>query len=119
MISVCPYCQNEPLVGTFAFRGKEYICLGCGMTFTFFGPPSHEATKELASKRRDRDEEWDDNGAALMVDDFKRVNCDQCRLAERHQDHATRKEWDRHNAAVKWLTERTGRDFTNLLVVPA
>lgn len=48
----CPDC-GEPVVATFRFPGKEFICFGCGGPFDFLQPVHIDAAPELVARRAD------------------------------------------------------------------
>jgi hypothetical protein len=114
----CTVCKDEPLVMTFQFYKREFICLGCGRTFEFFGPKNLGEGDELQKKSDERTAEWAENaGSKLLVGHVYHEGCETCRPSqdEYHSKHATAEEWVEHNNAVRWLTGRTGKDFSNLL----
>ncbi len=111
----CHVCKDEPLVSTFAFYKKEFICLGCGRTYEFLSPISLGESDELQKISDERKKEWAENaGGKLLIGKFCREGCDKCSMGndEYHPNHATEEEWAEHNKAVEWLTQRTGNDLS-------
>jgi hypothetical protein len=102
-VAMCTVCKNEPLVCTFVFKKKEFICLGCGRTFEFFGPASADETPELLEKMHSREKAWKELSNGYMPVGMVRVDdCEECKQPGRdysHKDHATEKELEAHEAA--------------------
>lgn len=113
-IATCIVCKDEPLVMTFQFYKKEFICISCGRLYEFFGPSPRDETPELLAKMEERKQEWLDNASGLIIGRFYRDSCEKCSLRgdHYHSKHATEAEWEAHEVAVDWLSKRTGRDFS-------
>jgi len=56
-MATCPHCR-EPLIGTFQFRGKEFICMGCRRLWGFVEPIPAEATPELEARYLELKAKW-------------------------------------------------------------
>lgn len=56
-IATCPSC-SEPLIGTFKFPGKEFICVVCRMLWGFVEPTPAESTPELLARLDELREQW-------------------------------------------------------------
>ena len=56
-IATCPSC-SEPLVGTFKFPGKEFICVACRGLWGFVEPTPAEATPELLARLKELKAQW-------------------------------------------------------------
>lgn len=54
----CHTC-NEPLVLTFEFAGKEFICVVCGQLYEYFGPKHLEWTPELQARHDELAAQYD------------------------------------------------------------
>ena len=67
-MATCPNCR-EPLIGTLRFRGKEFVCVGCGRLWGFVDPIPTESTPELEARYRELKAKWDKEptGAALAA----------------------------------------------------
>jgi hypothetical protein len=65
-VAMCPRCDDEPLVMTFAFSGHEFICLRCGGLYGFLDPRSGEETPERLEKMEARKAEWLPIGRDLL-----------------------------------------------------
>ena len=57
-MATCPRCR-EPLIFTFRFQGKEFICMGCGRLWGFVEPIPAESTPELEARYRELKAKWD------------------------------------------------------------
>ena len=109
-LSVCS-C-GAPLIGTFHWRGKEWICLECGLLYEFFGCPSAETTDKLWERFEALRGEWDEWAQKLLTPGAKHEDCPKCwgKDADRqHIDHATAVEKADDAAATAWLLVRTHR----------
>lgn len=54
----CHAC-NEPLVLTFEFPKKEFICVECGRLYEFFGPKPLDWTPERQTRHDELAEQYD------------------------------------------------------------
>jgi hypothetical protein len=62
-VATC-HLDDEPLVGTFEFRGAEFVCVVCGQLYGFLGPKPAQETPGLLARlaeltaryERERDE---------------------------------------------------------------
>lgn len=57
MVAMCPNC-NTPLVMTFKYRYKEFICLECRGLFEFLQPIAAEETPALLDKMAQYQADW-------------------------------------------------------------
>lgn len=105
-ISVCR-C-GAPLVGTFLFRGKEWLCLECGNLYEFFGPDRKPYTDELAARQEKLRDEFAGIAKDMIVEGSRHEGCDKCH-GEDHSVHATAEERRRSERAFSELHKRVGR----------
>ena len=56
-IATCPSC-GEPLVMTFKFLGKEFICVECRRTWGFVEPTPMEETPALLERLAELKAKW-------------------------------------------------------------
>ena len=56
-MATCPSCK-EPLVMTFKFPGKEFICVKCRKLWGFLDPTPAEATPELIARHDELEVRW-------------------------------------------------------------
>ena len=56
-IATCPSC-SEPLIGTFKFPGKEFICVVCRRLWGFVEPTPAETTPELLARLEELRKQW-------------------------------------------------------------
>lgn len=106
-ISVC-HC-GAPLVGTFVFRGKEWICMECGNLYEFFGPERKPYTDELAAKQETLRDEFAGIAKDMIVNGSRLEGCSKCKKGEDHDVHATAEERRRSDRAFSELHKRVGR----------
>lgn len=108
-IAMCYTCK-EPLVFTFFFSKKEFICLSCGRLYEFFGPMSAEPTPELEGKLESLNEEWrQDYAPYLLSGGVMLKECETCsEKYEPHLEHAAEEEKTKHAETIEKLRERTG-----------
>ena len=113
-IAMCSACHEEPLVMTFFFRGKEFICLKCGRLYEFFGPEAANETKTRLAKMESRKAEWAEHAPALICRGMWKKGCEKCQASgrEEHWLHATPSEKAVSETSLMWLSERTGRTLT-------
>lgn len=103
-VAMCPNCEDEVLVMTFAFNGKEFFCLGCGGDFEFLEPRAADETPELLERLAQRKEEWKPIGTALLTGGARKTDCAICASKdEPHLAHATDEEREAHEAAVEYI----------------
>lgn len=110
MVAMCRDCKDEPLVCTFAFYKKEFICLGCGTLYEWLEPKGAPDTKELTAKAKAREEEWEENaGKHLLTVGAKHTDCEKCKTSTdySHKDHATEEEIAADEKARIWIQQRT------------
>lgn len=100
-VAMCPSCE-VPLVATFAFDGKEFICLRCGALYEWLEPTPADSTPELLAQMHELEEEWVPIGSALLSGGVMRVGCETCsREHQPHILHATPEEIAAHEAATE------------------
>lgn len=98
---MCRSCKEEPLVLTLAFRGKEFICLGCGTLYEFFGPRGEQDTPELTEKMDLRKQQWIEITAGHIPHGSSFRDCEKCTFGEYdHLGHATPQQLADHEAAL-------------------
>lgn len=106
--SVCA-ADGEPLIPTFVFPFKEWICLVCGRKYEFFGAPMKERTPALRARLEELMAEWNRDymdrgllGPSVMLRD-----CETCRKEhEPHLRHATDEERAANDDAMSRLAAR-------------
>lgn len=111
-VACCTVCgpEPEPLVMTLKWPRKEFVCLGCGRLFEFFGPRDFPETPELLERMEARKAEFAEHAGAILGDHHWRDGCDKCKVGgEYHAAHATDEEKQASADGLKWLLERTGR----------
>lgn len=57
-VATCP-ADGEPLVGTFEFRGFEFICMVCGTKYEFLQPRPAPETPELMARHDELKAQYD------------------------------------------------------------
>lgn len=57
-MATCPSCK-EPLIMTFRFPGKEFICVCCRKLWGFVDPIPAEVTPELNARRDELVAQWE------------------------------------------------------------
>ena len=104
--SVC--ACGAPLVSTFAWPQKEWVCLECGRLYKFFGGYVEEATDELYERWVALDREWGERFAPrLLTRGGLRNDCDRCGSRQGdHLSHATPEEIAADKSARTELAER-------------
>lgn len=108
-IAMCHTC-DEPLVGTFYFHKKEFICLNCGRLYEFFGPSSADETPELIARMEELAKEWEEDFAPyLLTPGMYHKECKLCNGREAHINHATEEEIVANKEARTRLKERTSQ----------
>lgn len=91
-INVCS-C-GSPLVFTFAFAYKEYLCLECGNTYGMMGVRSVEATPELKHKKKLYEKLWNiiyGVGGFFPRSPYTKIKCKKC-TADNHFNHVSKTE---------------------------
>ena len=63
-MATCPAC-GEPLIATFKFRGKEFVCVECHKLWGFVDPTPVESTPELDARYQELKAKWD---ASVLAD---------------------------------------------------
>ena len=95
------------------FRGVRWLCMSCGLLFQ--NPPRSQVyTVETERKKKRLEDEFDlACGNHLIVNGLHRADCPRCmtKPGQEHMLHATERDWQLCNDAIKWLSERTGREF--------
>lgn len=66
-MATCPV-DGEPLVMTFEFPGKEFICVVCSRLYEFFGPKPAVSTPELEARYAEHKATYDAALAARMTE---------------------------------------------------
>lgn len=109
--AMCRVCENEPLLCTFHWRRKEFICLGCGRLYEWLEPKPAESTPEILAMSEARDKEWKENTQELLTSSAWHTGCETCAdgSGPAHIQHATPEEIAAHEKAAAWVLGRTGR----------
>lgn len=63
-MATCPTC-GEPLIGTFRFPGKEFVCMGCRRLWGFVEPTPQVSTPELEARYAELKAQFDAEIAGL------------------------------------------------------
>ena len=61
-MATCPNC-GEPLIATFKFRGKEFICIECRKLWEFLEPTPVESTPDLDARYKELRAKWEDENS--------------------------------------------------------
>jgi hypothetical protein len=104
---MCPSC-GDPLVCTFVWPGKEFVCMGCGALWEWLQPIGAAETPDLLAKCDERLAEWKEISDGLAPHRSFFEGCETC-YPEPHRMHATEAELVAHEAAAKRIGERLGR----------
>jgi hypothetical protein len=108
-VAMCRDC-NEPLVSTFSFSHKEFICVKCGRLFEWLEPMATERTDELDARLAELEAEWRPIGDALLSGGVMLSDCATCtRMREPHLTHATDEERAAHEAALEHVKQLQSR----------
>jgi rubrerythrin len=109
-IWTCPTC-SAPVISTFVFPKKEWICLECGWLGEFLQPRHTPPTAELEGRLTALDAEWANHAGDFLVSGSRLRSCPRCSAGEDydHPAHATDEERERDSAVRAWLVERTSR----------
>lgn len=93
------------------FRGKRFLCLRCGMLYAS-APREQLSTSEAEAKIAALETEFMVNcGSKLFAMGMYRYGCDRCEADEEHIQHASPRDWQELNDALKWISDRTGKEF--------
>lgn len=105
-VAMCREC-DEPLVCTFAFTAKEFVCVKCGRLYDWLEPDAADETPELLARVAEVKAEWQPIGEALIGNGVKLRDCEMCSNGGgQHRDHATTEELVAHDEALAWLVNR-------------
>lgn len=101
------HIDDEPLVMTFAFRGKEFICMSCGSRYTYFGPKPAGETPELDARHDVLKAQWEELSDGLISSGAMYESCATCKASHQiHLAHATPEEVIAHNSALQRIRAR-------------
>jgi len=93
------------------FRGKRFLCLRCGALYAS-APRNQLSTLEAETKITALETEFMVNcGSKLFAFGMYRFGCDRCDADEEHIRHASDGDWRDLNDALKWISDRTGKEF--------
>jgi hypothetical protein len=110
-VATCPSC-GDVLVMTFAFRGSEFVCLGCGALLGFVDPRGVDETPELLERIEARKAEWREVSEGLISGGVMLRACanagGDCARGRPHILHAPPLELAAHDAAKARVGERIG-----------
>ena len=97
-------------IGDGYFKGKRFLCLRCGSLYAN-APREQPSTPEAESKITALETEFMVNcGSKLFHFGMWRHDCEACRDDE-HINHASARDWRELNDALKWISDRTGKEF--------
>lgn len=111
--------------GDWFFQGKRYLCLKCGALHAN-APREQASTPEAEAKISALETEFMVNcGSKLFWMGMFRLGCERCEReladatqrqaepdpAKAHIQHATQNDWREINDALKWISDRTGKEF--------
>lgn len=98
-------------VGDGFFRGKRFLCLRCGGLYAG-APREQPSTLEAENKITNLETEFMVNcGSKLFAIGTYWLGCANCDAGEEHIRHAPDRDWRELNDALKWLSDRTGKEF--------
>ena len=100
---------GAPLIGTFLFHYKEFICLEDGRLYEFFGPTTVDTTPELWERFVALEAEFNEIMKDAIISHSRHVDCEQCEGGEDHIRHATPDELRASDRAFSELHKRCGR----------
>jgi hypothetical protein len=109
-----PVCScGAFLIYNFYFKNKRFLCLACGALWhdvPRIQPSSVEAEAKLIGLET---EFLVSCGRKLFCFGMQRNDCSRCNGAgaEEHIRHASDRDWMECNDALKWLSDRTGKEF--------
>jgi hypothetical protein len=101
--------RAEPLIGTLAFSGYEFLCICCGERVTFFGPRRGDGDDpRLLERLAELEALWKENvGDRLLPSGrFWQDDCPKCRSDEDHWQHITDEELAADVTAREWLRDK-------------
>lgn len=99
---------GEPLVSTFVFYKKEFVCVRCGRTYEFFGPTGADETPKRLERMEENEELWNGIIDGYLTTGMVRFDdCELCRTSGdySHKDHATEEELEKHARAEQRLND--------------
>lgn len=105
-IAVCS-C-GEPLVMTFLFPYKEWICLEDGRLYEFLAPNRVDVTADLWNRSLELENEFKEIMRDAIPKDSRKAGCEKCHR-EDHLAHATVEERRSSDAAFSALHKRVGQ----------
>jgi hypothetical protein len=110
-VATCPSC-GDVLVMTFAWRGSEFVCLGCSALLGYMDPEPADETPDLTESMAARKAEWAEMSEGLLAGGAMLRDCadagGDCRRGRPHLLHATPEELAAHEAAKARIGERLG-----------
>lgn len=101
-VAMCRRCEDEPLVSTFSFYKKEFICLGCGGLYEWLQPRGADETTKLLAKAEARKQEWLSLSDGHLPSGMRLSACEACSTSGDydHRAHATPAELADNEAAT-------------------
>lgn len=107
MTKIAMCACGEPLVCTFHFYKKEFVCVRCGRTYEFFGPTGADETPERIERMEENEKLWNEIEEGYLVKGMIRRECELCSTSGdySHKDHASKEDLEKHEAAEKRLVE--------------
>lgn len=106
-IAVC--ACGTPLIGTFVFPQKEFLCLECGNLYAWLMEDRAPFTDELAKRQEELREEWAGLAKNMIFKETRHVGCDKCDKGQDHELHATAAERRASDRAWSEFHKRVGR----------
>lgn len=107
-VALCPKCRDV-LVSTFAWCGKEFVCLSCGSLWEWLQPVAGDETPERLARIEESKAEWVQLSEGLISGGAMLGSCRDAGGAcarEPHLLHASAEDLAAHEAAVARIGER-------------
>jgi hypothetical protein len=95
------------------FRGKRFLCTSCGALYAST-PRVQTSTREGEARLAALETEFLVNcGSKLFCFGVYRKDCPKCNGPDEqeHLWHASQRDWSELTDAIKWLNDKTGREF--------
>lgn len=111
-IVVCDHCGN-PMIWTFAFAYKEYLCLNCGDGHGALGTETVDETPELKYKLKIYKKIWTilyGSGWFLPRSSYQHSKCRKCKEGNErcnHNDHLSKSEILKNKVATEIFEKLT------------
>lgn len=103
---------GQLLIFTYYFQELQWLCMACGRQYKQPYRAQDETPESKAKWMALESEFMTHCGSKLIVLGMYREGCDECdKNKDAHIAHATDRDWMECNDAIKWLSDRTGREF--------